>query len=73
MMERSLHAHLDAAVVGLVRLVEIAEGVVEVLLVLVGLFGDAFLDLADLGVLRVIVGLSEERHGESYAGREPSI
>ena len=63
MMERSLHAHLDAAAVSLVRLVEIAEGVVEVLLVMVGLFGDAFLDLADLGVLRVIVGLSEERHG----------
>ena len=65
MMERSLHAHLDAAVVGLVRLVEIAEGVVEVLLVCAGLFGDPLLDLADLWVLGEGVGLCEERHGES--------
>ena len=57
--------HLDALVVGFVGVREVIDGVVEVLLVCAGLFGDPLLDVADLWVLGEGVGLCEERHGGS--------
>ena len=63
-------AHLDALGVGLVGFGEVVDGVVEVLLVGAGLFGDALLDGADVWVVGEGVGLgSKERHrGRRQAG-----
>ena len=60
-------AYLDALRVGLVSLGEVGDGVVEVLLVAVGLFGDSLLELADFWVVRGGVRLcsSKKRHDRS--------